>query len=445
MAGHDAVVHFAAESHVDRSIAGPDDFINTNCFGTNIVMDTARRLEIEPRRAHRHRRGVRLGRGRLVEGDRPARAALAVLGVEGRLRPHRALVPPHLRPAGRRSRAARTTSGRSSTPRRRSRCSPPTCSTASRSRSTATASTSATGSTSTTTAPACSSCSHEGAPGEIYNIGAGNETPNRVLVDKLLALARRGRGDGRVRRPTGSATTAATRSTSPRSPRSAGASSARSTRRSRRRSTWYRDNRWWWEPLKARAVKVLVTGAGGQVGRELRRRCCAPRRRGRSRADHADARRRRPRRGARRRSRAAGPTRSSTARRGPRSTRARPIPTARSASTRSAPPHRRGGAPGRRARRATSRPTTCSTATKADAVRRVGHAEPAVGVRPLEARRRARGRRPGRARSCALVGVRAARRQHGEDDPAAPQPGGARPCRAGQSAIAASTSERFAL
>src|SRR4051812_31818533 len=46
MRGHDAVVHFAAESHVDRSIAGPDDFINTNCFGTNIVMDTARRLEI---------------------------------------------------------------------------------------------------------------------------------------------------------------------------------------------------------------------------------------------------------------------------------------------------------------------------------------------------------------------------------------------------------------
>jgi dTDP-glucose 4,6-dehydratase len=46
MAGHDAVVHFAAESHVDRSIAGPDDFVNTNCFGTNIVMDTARRLEL---------------------------------------------------------------------------------------------------------------------------------------------------------------------------------------------------------------------------------------------------------------------------------------------------------------------------------------------------------------------------------------------------------------
>ena len=47
MAGCDAVVHFAAESHVDRSITGPDDFIHTNCFGTNIVMDTARRVEVE--------------------------------------------------------------------------------------------------------------------------------------------------------------------------------------------------------------------------------------------------------------------------------------------------------------------------------------------------------------------------------------------------------------
>jgi dTDP-glucose 4,6-dehydratase len=46
MRGHDAVVHFAAESHVDRSILGSDDFILTNCFGTNVIMDIARRLEI---------------------------------------------------------------------------------------------------------------------------------------------------------------------------------------------------------------------------------------------------------------------------------------------------------------------------------------------------------------------------------------------------------------
>ena len=58
MRGCDAVVHFAAESHVDRSIEGSDDFVITNCFGTNVVMDTARRVgvgrvvHIEIGRAH---------------------------------------------------------------------------------------------------------------------------------------------------------------------------------------------------------------------------------------------------------------------------------------------------------------------------------------------------------------------------------------------------------
>src|SRR4051812_40487593 len=45
MAGHDPVVHFAAESHVDRSIASPDEVVHTNCDGTNVVLDVARRLE----------------------------------------------------------------------------------------------------------------------------------------------------------------------------------------------------------------------------------------------------------------------------------------------------------------------------------------------------------------------------------------------------------------
>jgi dTDP-glucose 4,6-dehydratase len=45
--GHDAVAHFAAESHVDRSIAGPEDFVVTNCVGTNSVMQACRQLGIE--------------------------------------------------------------------------------------------------------------------------------------------------------------------------------------------------------------------------------------------------------------------------------------------------------------------------------------------------------------------------------------------------------------
>ena len=46
MRGHDAVVHFAAESHVDRSITGAHDFVVTNCVGTNAVMHAARTNEI---------------------------------------------------------------------------------------------------------------------------------------------------------------------------------------------------------------------------------------------------------------------------------------------------------------------------------------------------------------------------------------------------------------
>jgi len=39
----DAVVHFAAESHVDRSIEGPELFIRTNVLGTQILLEEARR------------------------------------------------------------------------------------------------------------------------------------------------------------------------------------------------------------------------------------------------------------------------------------------------------------------------------------------------------------------------------------------------------------------
>lgn len=47
MAGHDAVVHFAAESHVDRSILDPDVFVRTNCTGTNVMCDVARQVGVE--------------------------------------------------------------------------------------------------------------------------------------------------------------------------------------------------------------------------------------------------------------------------------------------------------------------------------------------------------------------------------------------------------------
>ena len=38
----DTVVHFAAESHVDRSIIGPEVFVKTNVAGTFVLLDVAR-------------------------------------------------------------------------------------------------------------------------------------------------------------------------------------------------------------------------------------------------------------------------------------------------------------------------------------------------------------------------------------------------------------------
>jgi dTDP-glucose 4,6-dehydratase len=47
MAGCDAVVHFAAESHVDRSIYEPADSIETNVKGTFVLLQIARQLAIQ--------------------------------------------------------------------------------------------------------------------------------------------------------------------------------------------------------------------------------------------------------------------------------------------------------------------------------------------------------------------------------------------------------------
>jgi dTDP-glucose 4,6-dehydratase len=51
MPGHDVIVHFAAESHVDRSIVGPAPFLETNFVGTGVLLDAALRHQV-PRFIH---------------------------------------------------------------------------------------------------------------------------------------------------------------------------------------------------------------------------------------------------------------------------------------------------------------------------------------------------------------------------------------------------------
>ncbi len=47
MTGVDIVVHFAAESHVDRSIMDPQEFVRTNVVGTQVLLDAARDAQIK--------------------------------------------------------------------------------------------------------------------------------------------------------------------------------------------------------------------------------------------------------------------------------------------------------------------------------------------------------------------------------------------------------------
>lgn len=49
--GHDLVINFAAETHVDRSIVGPQEFVLTNVLGVQVLLDACLRHEI-PRIVH---------------------------------------------------------------------------------------------------------------------------------------------------------------------------------------------------------------------------------------------------------------------------------------------------------------------------------------------------------------------------------------------------------
>ena len=51
----DTIVHFAAESHVDRSIDGPDAFLDTNVIGTHSLLKAAKRVWLDSGTGRPHR------------------------------------------------------------------------------------------------------------------------------------------------------------------------------------------------------------------------------------------------------------------------------------------------------------------------------------------------------------------------------------------------------
>jgi dTDP-glucose 4,6-dehydratase len=105
-----AIVNFAAESHVDRSIHGPGDFIETNVVGTFRLLEAVRGYWAACRGGAASSsasctcpptRSTARWRPRIRPSPRePLRAEQPVFGQQGRQRPPGARLPPHLRAAG---------------------------------------------------------------------------------------------------------------------------------------------------------------------------------------------------------------------------------------------------------------------------------------------------------------------------------------------------------
>ncbi len=92
--GHDAVVNFAAETHVDRSIVGAADFVVTNVLGAQTLFDACLRAGVPASCTSAPTRSTgRSTTGSWTEADAAA-AELSVLRRQGRCRAPRARIRP---------------------------------------------------------------------------------------------------------------------------------------------------------------------------------------------------------------------------------------------------------------------------------------------------------------------------------------------------------------
>ena len=116
--GADAIVNFAAETHVDRSIADPESFLRTDALGTLVLLQALREraiprfLQVSTDEVYGDVPARRIGR------KRSAAPAQSVCGEQGRGRSARPRLSRDVRLCRSSSRAAATRMGRISIPRR---------------------------------------------------------------------------------------------------------------------------------------------------------------------------------------------------------------------------------------------------------------------------------------------------------------------------------------
>ncbi len=250
MKGHDAVVHFAAESHVDRSIDGSEDFILTNCFGTNVVIDAARKLDIG--------RVLHIGTDE-VYGSVEVGSSLETDPLEPR--------SPYSASKAGSDLIALAYHHTHGTPVLVTRCTNNFGPYQYPEKAIPLFTTNlidgkkiplyGDGLNERDWLYVDDHCSGvhlvltKGTVGEIYNIGAGNETPNRVLVDKLLGIF--GHGEEMVQYVEDRKGHDRRYSVNIDKITALGWKKTRTLDEALAETVqWYRDNRWWWEPLKGK-------------------------------------------------------------------------------------------------------------------------------------------------------------------------------------------------
>ena len=250
MKGHDAVVHFAAESHVDRSIDGSEDFILTNCFGTNVVIDASRKLDIG--------RVLHIGTDE-VYGSVEVGSSLETDPLEPR--------SPYSASKAGSDLIALAYHHTHGTPVLVTRCTNNFGPYQYPEKAIPLFTTNlidgkkiplyGDGLNERDWLYVDDHCSGvhlvltKGTVGEIYNIGAGNETPNRVLVDKLLGIF--GHGEEMVQYVEDRKGHDRRYSVNIDKITALGWKKTRTLDEALAETVqWYRDNRWWWEPLKGK-------------------------------------------------------------------------------------------------------------------------------------------------------------------------------------------------
>jgi dTDP-glucose 4,6-dehydratase len=247
--GHDAVLHFAAESHVDRSITGPEDFVVTNCVGTNAVMHACHQLGIE----HVVHISTDEVYGSVEQGDSLETDLLEPRSPYSASKAGSDLI----------ALSYFTTYGLPVTVTRSSnnfgpwqypeKVIPlfatnlldgkkvPLYGDGLNKRDWLFV---------TDNCRAVDTVLRSGAPGQVYNIGAGNELANRELTERLLELA--GVGEEMIQYVDDRLGHDRRYSVDTSKVRALGWSPSSDLEDALKETfSWYRDNRWWWEPLKA--------------------------------------------------------------------------------------------------------------------------------------------------------------------------------------------------